>query len=207
MPASGAETPLEGTDSGQNSLSPVEEASKEGSEVDDAIESINQAVENRKTSNPIPKWIRTNKRLSTFKIQPLHDRELHFWRTMIDKYLLPLIENLAEKERISNELIDLRNKSVFAFAFMNIIFILFVFMLQLHKDVFGIDIPVGIAGYNRTYNEEENSWHVETIVNKTRMDPITLCLVVFFGAILIIQIIGKRCLRKFLELFLKFLTF
>lgn len=193
MPASGVETPLgEGPDSGQNSLSPVEEASKEGSEVDDTIDSAsgNQAAENRKTNNPIPKWIRTNKRLSTFKIQPLHDRELHFWRTMIDKYLLPLIENLAEKERISTELIDLRNKAVFAFAFMNIIFILFVFMLQLHKDVFGIDIPVGINGYNRTYNEEEDIWIVKMDVKSTRMDPITLCLVVFFGAILIIQNVG-----------------
>lgn len=126
-----------------------------------------------------------------FERKPLHDRELTFWKAMITKYLLPLDEDSKEKKRISDDLIELRNKMVFAFAFMNIIFILFVFMLQLHKDVFGLDIPVGIAGQNRTYNEEEGTWTVETLYNYTRMDPITLFLVVFFGAILIIQLIGK----------------
>lgn len=151
----------------------------------------------------IPKWISNNKVMFNDTVKRLHCREKKFWNEIIGKYLYNieeknLKENRKENNRILNELIDLRNKAVFAFAFINIIFILFVFMLQLHKDIFGIDIPVGIAGYNRTYNEEENTWHVETMLSKTRMDPITLCLVIFFGAILIIQIIGNK---------LKILTF
>lgn len=137
-----------------------------------------------------PRWVMTDPKLRSFPFKPIHELESEFWDAMIKKYLYPLDENLKEKERIQNELEDLRNKSVFAFGFMNVIFILFVFMLQLHKDVFGVDIPVEIT-YNKTFDPETKSYSFEQIRKVTRMDPINFVLVIFFGLILIVQLIGK----------------
>ncbi|KAI2805290.1 Chitin synthase 2 [Blomia tropicalis] len=137
-----------------------------------------------------PRWVLSNKRLNTFNVKKVHERELVFWRKMIEKYLYPLDEDLNEKKRIQTELEELRNRMVFAFGFINIIFILFVYMFQMHKDIFGINIPVGISGYNRTYDEEEGKWNIEPILATTKMDPIGLCLVLFFGSILVTQLIG-----------------
>lgn len=137
-----------------------------------------------------PRWVLNDKRLRKFPFKPTHKLETEFWKAMIEKYLYPLDENLKDKERIQTELEDLRTKMVFAFGFMNVIFVLFVFMLQLHKDVFGIDIPVEVT-YNKTYDEETESYSFEPVTKVTRMDPIGLVLVIFFGAILIIQCIGN----------------
>jgi len=63
-------------------------------------------------------------------------------------------------------------------------------LLQMHKDVFGIDIPAGIDGYNKTYIEAEDRYEMTPITKYVRMDPIGLVLVVFFGSILIVQCIG-----------------
>lgn len=139
----------------------------------------------------VPKWIRLNDKLKHFRRIPLNSTEQIFWRDMIDKYLLPLIEDRNEKKRIENDLLDLRNKVVFAFGFLNVIFVLFVFLLQMHKNVFGIKLPVGVHYNNTLYDEESESYREEPIIEYTVMDPIGLCLVVCFGIILIVQITGE----------------
>lgn len=55
--------------------------------------------------------------------------------------------------RIAADLIELRNKSVFAFFMFNALFVLVVFLLQLNKDQIHIDWPLGIRT-NITYIEE-----------------------------------------------------
>lgn len=55
--------------------------------------------------------------------------------------------------RIAADLIELRNKSVFAFVMFNALFILIVFLLQLNKDQLHVDWPLGIKT-NITYIEE-----------------------------------------------------
>ena len=52
-------------------------------------------------------------------------------------------------------------------------------MLQIHKDVFGIDVPIGTNGTSEIRNEDEDRIeHVDNIIY-TRMDPINLTLVIF----------------------------
>ena len=135
-----------------------------------------------------PRWTR-DKYFKKFKLNPLTPKELQFWNDFIPKYLLPLDENPKEQARIASDLKELRNRMVFAFGIMNVIFILFVFLLQMHQDIFGIKIPNRVE-YNKTYNEVEDRYDYVPIPHYTTMDPIGLVLVVFFGAILIIQIIG-----------------
>lgn len=55
--------------------------------------------------------------------------------------------------RIAGDLIELRNKSVFAFVMFNALFILIVFLLQLNKDQLHVIWPLGIKT-NITYIEE-----------------------------------------------------
>ena len=61
----------------------------------------------------------------------------------------------------------------------------------MHDDVFSIHIPGPIDYYNKTrYIEEEDRWEEEPIYKTIKMDPMGLVLVVFFGIILVIQLIG-----------------
>jgi chitin synthase len=57
------------------------------------------------------------------------------------------------QERIAADLIELRNKSVFAFLMFNALFVLIVFLLQLNKDQLHVIWPLGVKT-NITYIEE-----------------------------------------------------
>ena len=61
--------------------------------------------------------------------------------------------NLCLQARIAADLIELRNKSVFAFFMFNALFVLIVFLLQLNKDMLHVDWPLGVKT-NITYIEE-----------------------------------------------------
>lgn len=138
-----------------------------------------------------PRWAR-DKIFKKFPKVPLTPKELQFWKDFIPKYLLPLDENPREQARIAADLKELRNKMVFAFAIMNTIFILLVFLLQMNQDIFSVKIPAGLdySHPNKTYIEDEDRYEITYEMKKVKMDPIGLCLVVFFGSILILQIIG-----------------
>lgn len=55
--------------------------------------------------------------------------------------------------RIARDLLELRNKSVFAFVMFNALFILIVFLLQLNKDQLHVIWPLGVKT-NITYVED-----------------------------------------------------
>lgn len=57
------------------------------------------------------------------------------------------------QDRIAHDLIELRNKSVFAFFMINALFVLVVFLLQLNKDEIHVKWPFGVRT-NITYVEE-----------------------------------------------------
>lgn len=59
----------------------------------------------------------------------------------------------TQQARIASDLIELRNKSVFAFLMFNALFVLIVFLLQLNKDQLHVVWPLGVKT-NITYVEE-----------------------------------------------------
>lgn len=59
----------------------------------------------------------------------------------------------SNQARVAKDLIELRNKSVFAFFMFNALFVLIVFLMQLSKDKIHINWPFGVRT-NITYNEE-----------------------------------------------------
>ena len=72
--------------------------------------------------------------------QPLEDKEDKFWKDLIANYLRPYsqIENKETKERVSKELLELRNKMAFGFVMLNIIWITLIYMLQVRFKSYSI---------------------------------------------------------------------
>ncbi|XP_061707236.1 chitin synthase chs-2 isoform X2 [Cydia pomonella] len=130
-----------------------------------------------------PYWIE-DQELKKGEVDFLSQGELQFWKDLIDKYLYPIDANKEEQARIAADLIELRNKSVFAFVMFNALFILIVFLLQLNKDQLHVDWPLGIKT-NITYIEETG----EVLISKEylQLEPIGLVFVFFFALILFIQ--------------------
>ena len=113
--------------------------------------------------------------------------------------------------RIANDLIELRNKSVFFFIMFNALFILIVFLLQLNKGALHVDWPLGVKT-NITYIEETSEvccvrFYLynqlsliqyicfvppQVLITKEylQLEPIGLVFVFFFGLILIIQFVA-----------------
>ncbi|XP_049868768.1 chitin synthase chs-2 isoform X1 [Pectinophora gossypiella] len=130
-----------------------------------------------------PYWIE-DPELKKGEVDFLSQSELQFWKELIDKYLYPIDANKEEQARIAGDLIELRNKSVFAFFMFNALFILIVFLLQLNKDQLHVDWPLGIKT-NITVIADTG----EVIITKEylQLEPIGLVFVFFFALILVIQ--------------------
>jgi chitin synthase len=146
--------------------------------------------EHKGSNKSEPDWIK-DEGLKKGQIVVITPEEELFWVEFIKKYLEPLDEDKKHQEKVAADLIELRNKAVFAFGMINALFVLFVFLLQMHKDMFHINWP--IASYlNDTFNEEDGSWGdpQQRLYKTVQMDPIGLVLVAFFGSILVVQFFG-----------------
>ncbi|XP_014616657.1 PREDICTED: uncharacterized protein LOC106793893 [Polistes canadensis] len=141
--------------------------------------------ENRDGSNFLtrPYWL-SDEGLKKGEVEILSLQEEQFWKDLLEKYLFPIDEDKAEKARIAGDLIELRNKSVFAFLMFNALFVLIVFLLQLNKDQLHIVWPLGVKT-NITYVEETSEVHVTK--EYLQLEPIGLVFVFFFALILVIQ--------------------
>ncbi|XP_076291295.1 hyaluronan synthase-like protein kkv isoform X2 [Lasioglossum baleicum] len=140
---------------------------------------------NREGSNFLsrPYWL-SDEGLKKGEIDVLSLQEELFWKDLLEKYLYPIDEDKAEKARIAADLIELRNKSVFAFFMFNALFVLIVFLLQLNKDQLHVVWPLGVKT-NITYIEETSEVHITK--EYLQLEPIGLVFVFFFALILVIQ--------------------
>ncbi|EGI66236.1 Chitin synthase 8 [Acromyrmex echinatior] len=93
-------------------------------------------------------------------------------------------DHTTMETRIAADLIELRNKSVFAFLMFNALFVLIVFLLQLNKDQLHVVWPLGVKT-NITYVEETSEVHISK--EYLQLEPIGLVFVFFFALILVIQ--------------------
>ncbi|XP_076393436.1 hyaluronan synthase-like protein kkv isoform X3 [Megachile rotundata] len=140
---------------------------------------------NREGSNFLsrPYWLNDDG-LKKGEIDVLSLQEEQFWKDLLEKYLYPIDEDKAEKARIAADLIELRNKSVFAFFMFNALFVLIVFLLQLNKDQLHVIWPLGVKT-NVTFIEETSEVHITK--EYLQLEPIGLVFVFFFALILVIQ--------------------
>ncbi|RVE50442.1 hypothetical protein evm_004867 [Chilo suppressalis] len=172
-----------GSTNGDHALNPLTEGPEDENDSDSETDTLSTSPREQRDDLINPYWIE-DPELKKGEVDFLSPSELSFWKELIDKYLYPIDANKEEQARIAGDLIELRNKSVFAFVMFNALFILIVFLLQLNKDQLHVDWPLGIKT-NITYIEETG----EVLISKEylQLEPIGLVFVFFFALILVIQ--------------------
>jgi len=88
---------------------------------------------------------------------------------LIEVFLKPLLKDKVKEEKLTNDLLELRNKMSVAFLLLNSIFVAVVFVMQLNMDTLYVPWPCG---------------------DDVRIEPLGLTIMIMFGAIMTIQIIG-----------------
>ncbi|XP_073941849.1 hyaluronan synthase-like protein kkv isoform X5 [Choristoneura fumiferana] len=148
----GRKLSIRGSTTGDHQLNALAEDPEDERSSDSETETLSTSPREQRDDLINPYWIE-DPDLKKGEVDFLSQGELLFWKDLLDKYLYPIDANKEEQARIAAELIELRNKSVFAFVMFNALFILIVFLLQLNKDQLHVDWPLGIKT-NITYIEE-----------------------------------------------------
>ncbi|XP_071447223.1 chitin synthase chs-2-like [Hetaerina americana] len=139
-----------------------------------------------------PYWIE-DRHLKSGEVNFLTRGEEDFWKDLIDKYLYPIAESPKEKEKIAQDLKQLRDKCVFAFFMLNAFFVVTVFLLQLHQDLLNVKWPLGVK--NNITTIEDAQIEIQISREYKKLEPIGLVFVLFFGFILIVQFIAM-CMHR-----------
>lgn len=80
-----------------------------------------------------PYWVHLEY-MGNGKIEKLDNDEVEFWRFIIKKYLHPLDEDKSHKEKIANDLIQLKNNVVFIYFMLNFLWTVITLQLQTMED-------------------------------------------------------------------------
>ncbi|CAG0914900.1 unnamed protein product [Notodromas monacha] len=133
-----------------------------------------------------PHWM-DDKDVKVFQKSFLPGEEITFWQQLIKKYLEPLDDDKKAKEKIQEDLLDLRDKVVATFFMFNAIFVLVVMLLQMNKGALHIDWPLNVKT-NISYFYKEN----EVLIDQEylELEPVGLVFVFFFFLVLVTQFIA-----------------
>ncbi|MEQ2306814.1 hypothetical protein AMECASPLE_012072 [Ameca splendens] len=117
------------------------------------------------------------KTLSAPQVQRLDESEKDFWEKLIERYLTPISDSKEHKERVSKELRSLRNKAVFLYFIINVLWVVATFFLQLiGNDIISIRIP--------KYSPDGN------ITGELKVEPLSLMFLISFAILLLVQFIA-----------------
>ncbi|XP_043992616.1 chitin synthase 1 [Gambusia affinis] len=117
------------------------------------------------------------KTLSAPQVQRLDEGEKDFWDKLIERYLTPISDTEEHKNRVSKELKSLRNKAVFLYFIINVLWVVATFFLQLiGNDIISIKIP--------KFSEEKN------ITEYLKVEPLSLMFLFSFAILLLVQFLA-----------------
>uniref|UniRef100_A0A8C1NF34 chitin synthase n=1 Tax=Cyprinus carpio TaxID=7962 RepID=A0A8C1NF34_CYPCA len=112
------------------------------------------------------------------QVEKLSEDEHDFWNKLIERYLLPIQDDKAHLEEVTRELKSLRNKGVFLYFIINVLWIVATFFLQaIGTDVLSINIPKYYP--NGTLAPDP-----------LRVEPLSLMFLLSFALLLIIQFLA-----------------
>ncbi|XP_037609379.1 chitin synthase 1 [Sebastes umbrosus] len=115
------------------------------------------------------------KTLTAPQVQRLDEGEQDFWNKLLDRYLKPIVDTKAHLEDVTRELKSLRNKAVFLYFIVNILWVVATFFLQaIGSDVLSIKIPKYYP--NGTESGEP-----------LKVEPLSLMFLFSFAILLLIQ--------------------
>ncbi|XP_029000538.1 chitin synthase 1 isoform X1 [Betta splendens] len=118
------------------------------------------------------------KTLTAPQVQKLDESEHDFWNKLIERYLKPLDDPKSHQEEVTRELKSLRNKAVFLYFIVNVLWVVATFFLQaIGNDVISIKIPKYFP--NGTQSDEY-----------LKVEPVSLMFLLSFAVLLIVQFLA-----------------
>lgn len=118
------------------------------------------------------------KTLTAPQVPKLDEEEYDFWGKLIERYLKPIVDSEEHKNRVQKELKSLRNKAVFLYFIINVLWVVATFFLQaIGNDVISIKIPK--LHTNGTPTGEF-----------LLVEPLSLMFLISFAILLIIQFLA-----------------
>lgn len=173
----------------------------EQAEIEDALEMSNQshaAKKNQKWKQAQSEAWLGDKALKRAEREFLEPEEESFWNDVIEKYLTPIVMDGKEMDRLRAGLIAIRNSYTVYFLMVNIVFIISVLVLQIHKDCLNIEWPIG-PKFNHTirpcYANHDDPKEEIWVMTRLQLEPIGLVFLIFFVSILVIQFLAMLCHR------------
>ncbi|XP_017316853.1 chitin synthase 1 [Ictalurus punctatus] len=104
--------------------------------------------------------------------------ETDFWNKLIERYLKPIEDPKSHLEQVERELKSLRNKAVFLYFILNVLWVVATFFLQaIGNDVISIKIPKYLP--NGSLADEP-----------LRVEPLSLMFLLSFAVLLLIQFLA-----------------
>ncbi|KAK7913398.1 hypothetical protein WMY93_013609 [Mugilogobius chulae] len=118
------------------------------------------------------------KTLTAPQVRQLDEDENDFWNKLLDRYLKPINDSKEHQEEVTKELKSLRNKAVFLYFIINILWVVATFFLQaIGNDVISIKIPKYLP--NGTLSGEY-----------LKVEPLSLMFLLSFAILLLIQFLA-----------------
>ncbi|XP_072526167.1 chitin synthase 1 [Salminus brasiliensis] len=112
------------------------------------------------------------------QVVKLSEDENDFWNKLIERYLEPINDPKAHQEAVERELKSLRNKAVFLYFIVNVLWVVATFILQeIGNDVISIKIPKYFP--NGTLSDEP-----------LKVEPLSLMFLLSFAVLLLIQFLA-----------------
>ncbi|XP_048522963.1 chitin synthase chs-2 [Dendroctonus ponderosae] len=150
----------------------------EESDDDDSLDTLSDDLQNNN-------WLYSDE-LIRGHVTFLEKKEELFWKKLLDAYLHPVED---DKEKVARDLKDLRDRMAMSFFFINIIFVVVVFLLTIKKEILHLQWPFN-PKVNFTYSSALNV--NEIIIQKTylELEPIGFVFLIFFFLLMGIQFFG-----------------
>lgn len=118
------------------------------------------------------------KTLTAPQIKQMDEDENDFWVKLLDRYLQPINDPKEHQEEVSKELKSLRNKAVFLYFMVNVLWVVATFFLQaIGNDVISIKIPKYYP--NGTISDEF-----------LKVEPLSLMFLLSFAILLLVQFLA-----------------
>uniref|UniRef100_A0A8C5DAU2 chitin synthase n=1 Tax=Gouania willdenowi TaxID=441366 RepID=A0A8C5DAU2_GOUWI len=118
------------------------------------------------------------KTLTAPQVTKLDEGETDFWHKLIERYLTPIVDTKGHQEEVTRELKSLRNKAVFLYFIVNVLWVVATFFLQaIGSDVISIKIPKYYP--NGTLSDEY-----------LKVEPVSLMFLLSFAILLLIQFLA-----------------
>ncbi|XP_041645086.1 chitin synthase 1 [Cheilinus undulatus] len=116
--------------------------------------------------------------LTAPQVQKLDEGEHDFWGKLLERYLKPIVETEDHKQEVIRELKSLRNKAVFLYFIVNVLWVVATFFLQaIGNDVISIRIP-------KIYPNGTPTGEF------LKVEPLSLMFLLSFAVLLLIQFLA-----------------